>query len=65
MEGVFESENQDKNESFFVCLILEANNNQKMLLIDLGILPTFTLEGGFDALDTIFWLNRAKHGRGF
>ena len=65
MEGVFESENQYKNESFFVCLILEANKHQKMLLIGLGIVPTFTLEGGFDALFTIFWLNQVKHGRGF
>ena len=65
MEGVFESENQDKNESFFVCLILEANKHQKMLLIGLGIVPTFTLEGGFEGLDTIFLLNRLKHGRGF
>ena len=36
-----------------------------MLLIDLGIEWTFIMEGGFDVLVTIFWLNRVKHGKGF
>ena len=54
MEGVFESQNQNKNESFFVCLVLQAKKQRKMLQIDLGIVPTFTMEGGFDALGTFF-----------
>ena len=37
MEGVFESQNQDENECFFVCLILHTNKHRKMLPIDLFI----------------------------
>ena len=49
---------------FLVCLILHTNKHWKMLLIDLGIVWTFIMEGVFDALVTTFWLNRVKHGKG-
>ena len=47
-------------------MLIEATKKHgKMLPIDLFIASTCRMEGGFDGLVMVLWINWVKHGRGF